>query len=161
MFEINLCPSSWWCHPIISSSVVPFSSCLQSISIDYPILDIFQGSHIPVFSSFHGWILFYHRDRPHFAHVFISWWTFGLFFFLSTVNNAARNMCVQTFMWTCFHSSWVLNPGVEALACVVTLFTILRNHQTVFQSDCTICLPTSSMNNGSHFPTSSLTRLSE
>ena len=26
----NPCPSSWWCHPIISSSVIPFSSCLQS-----------------------------------------------------------------------------------------------------------------------------------
>ena len=26
----NPCPSSWWCHPTISSSVVPFSSCLQS-----------------------------------------------------------------------------------------------------------------------------------
>ena len=26
----NSCPSSWWCHPIITSSVVPFSSCLQS-----------------------------------------------------------------------------------------------------------------------------------
>ena len=26
----NICPSSWWCHPTISSSVVPFSSCLQS-----------------------------------------------------------------------------------------------------------------------------------
>ena len=24
------CPSSWWCPPTISSSVVPFSSCLQS-----------------------------------------------------------------------------------------------------------------------------------
>ena len=24
----NTCPSSWWCHPTISSSVVPFSSCL-------------------------------------------------------------------------------------------------------------------------------------
>ena len=24
------CPSSQWCHPTISSSVVPFSSCLQS-----------------------------------------------------------------------------------------------------------------------------------
>ena len=24
------CPSSWWCHPAISSSVVPFSSCPQS-----------------------------------------------------------------------------------------------------------------------------------
>ena len=26
----NSCASSWWCHPAISSSVVPFSSCLQS-----------------------------------------------------------------------------------------------------------------------------------
>ena len=23
----NSCPSSWWCHPAISSSVIPFSSC--------------------------------------------------------------------------------------------------------------------------------------
>ena len=27
----NLCPSSWWCHPAISSSVTPFSSCPQSL----------------------------------------------------------------------------------------------------------------------------------
>ena len=26
----NSCPLSWWCHPAISSSVVPFSSRLQS-----------------------------------------------------------------------------------------------------------------------------------
>ena len=26
----NLCPSCRWCHPTVSSSVVPFSSCLQS-----------------------------------------------------------------------------------------------------------------------------------
>ena len=26
----NSCLSSWWCHPTISSSVTPFSSCLQS-----------------------------------------------------------------------------------------------------------------------------------
>ena len=26
----NSWPSSWWCHPTISSSVVPFSSCPQS-----------------------------------------------------------------------------------------------------------------------------------
>ena len=26
----NSCSSSWWCHPTISSSVVPFFSCLQS-----------------------------------------------------------------------------------------------------------------------------------
>ena len=26
----NSCPSSWWYHPTISTSVIPFSSCLQS-----------------------------------------------------------------------------------------------------------------------------------
>ena len=28
----NSCPSSWWCHPTISSSVILFSSCLQSFT---------------------------------------------------------------------------------------------------------------------------------
>ena len=28
----NSCPSRRWCHPTLSSSVVPFSSCLQSFS---------------------------------------------------------------------------------------------------------------------------------
>ena len=34
----NSCPSSWWCHATISSSVVPFSSCLQS----FPAWGLFQ-----------------------------------------------------------------------------------------------------------------------
>ena len=29
----NSCPSSQWCHPAISSSVIPFSSCLQWVSV--------------------------------------------------------------------------------------------------------------------------------
>ena len=29
---LNSCPLSQWCHPTISFSVVPFSSCLQSFS---------------------------------------------------------------------------------------------------------------------------------
>ena len=35
----NSCPLSQWCHPTISSSVVPFSSCLQSFpaSGSFPI----------------------------------------------------------------------------------------------------------------------------
>ena len=28
----NSCPLTWWCHPIISSSDVPFSTCPQSFS---------------------------------------------------------------------------------------------------------------------------------
>ena len=30
--DSNSCLLSWWCHPAISSSVVPFSSCCQSFS---------------------------------------------------------------------------------------------------------------------------------
>ena len=37
----NSCPLSWWCHPTISSSVIPFSSCLQS----FPTSGSFQMSH--------------------------------------------------------------------------------------------------------------------
>ena len=33
---LNLCPSSRWCHPTIASSVVPFSSCLQSFPVSWP-----------------------------------------------------------------------------------------------------------------------------
>ena len=37
----NSCPLSQWCHPTISSSVIPFSSCLQS----FPASGSFQLSH--------------------------------------------------------------------------------------------------------------------
>ena len=36
----NSCPSSWWCYPTISSSVVPWSSCPQS----FPASGSFQRS---------------------------------------------------------------------------------------------------------------------
>ena len=32
------CPLRWWCHPAISSSVIPFSSCLQSFPASGPFL---------------------------------------------------------------------------------------------------------------------------
>ena len=41
----NLCPSSWWCHPTISFSVVPFSFCLQSFpaSGSFPMSQFFTS----------------------------------------------------------------------------------------------------------------------
>ena len=40
----NSCPSSQWCHPAISSSVIPFSSCTQSLpaSGSYPMSQLFS-----------------------------------------------------------------------------------------------------------------------
>ena len=41
----DLCPSSQWCHPTISSSVIPFSSCLQSFlgSGSFPMSQFFTS----------------------------------------------------------------------------------------------------------------------
>ena len=40
----NSCPLSGWCHPTISSSVVPFSSCSQSLpaSESFPMSQLFS-----------------------------------------------------------------------------------------------------------------------
>ena len=42
----NSCPLNRWCHPTISSSVVPFSSCLQSfpVSGSFPMSQFFTSS---------------------------------------------------------------------------------------------------------------------
>ena len=51
----NSCPSSRWCHPAISSSVVPFSSCPQSLpaSQSFPMSQLFPwgGQSIGVAAS--------------------------------------------------------------------------------------------------------------
>ena len=41
----NSCPLSQWCHPTISSSVIPFSSCLQSFpeSGSFPMSQLFTS----------------------------------------------------------------------------------------------------------------------
>ena len=55
----NSCPSSRWCHPTISSSVIPFSSCLQSFpaSGSFPRSQFFSsgGQSIGVLAS--AWVL--------------------------------------------------------------------------------------------------------
>ena len=51
----NPCPLSQWCHPTISSSVIPFSSCLQSFpaSGSFPMSQLFAsgGQSIGVLAS--------------------------------------------------------------------------------------------------------------
>ena len=52
------CPSSWWCHPAVSSSVVPFSSCPQSLpaSESFPMSQLFawggQNTGVSALPSF-------------------------------------------------------------------------------------------------------------
>ena len=54
----NSCPLSQWCHPTISSSVIPFSSCLQSFpaSGSFPVSQFFAlgGQSIGMSASSSG-----------------------------------------------------------------------------------------------------------
>ena len=51
----NLCPSSQWCHPAISSSIIPLSSCILSfpVSGSFPMNQLFTsgGQSIGVSAS--------------------------------------------------------------------------------------------------------------
>ena len=63
----NSCPSSQWCHPTISSSVIPFSSHLQSLPASgsfpmswfmaYPILFFMASDFTSITSHIHNWAL--------------------------------------------------------------------------------------------------------
>ena len=54
----NSCALSWWCHPAISSSVDPFSSCPQSLpaSDSFPMSQLFtwggQSTGVSAIASF-------------------------------------------------------------------------------------------------------------
>jgi len=52
---LKSCPSHWWCHPTISSTAIPFSSCLQSFpaSVSFPMSPFFPkgGQSIGVSAS--------------------------------------------------------------------------------------------------------------
>ena len=60
------CPSSQWCHPAISSSVVPFSSCPHSLpaSETSPVSQLFawggQSTGVSALASFHHYLTLYY-----------------------------------------------------------------------------------------------------
>ena len=58
----NSCPSSRWCHPAISSSVITFSSCLQS----RPASESFPMSQLFAWDGNAMW----RESRPHLHNIF-------------------------------------------------------------------------------------------
>ena len=64
----NSCPSSRWCHPAISRSVVPFSSCPQSLppSESFPMSQLFtscgQSIGVSASTSVHPGLISFRMD---------------------------------------------------------------------------------------------------
>lgn len=59
------------------------------------------------------------------------------FHILALVNNAAMNLCVQVFMWTCVFTSLMYIPRTAGLYSN-SMFNYLGNCQTIWQRMCTI-----------------------
>ena len=110
----NPCPSSWWCHPTISSSVVPFSSHFQSCpaSGSFSVSPFFAsgGQSIGVSAStsvlpmntqdwpplgWTGWILLQSK---------------GLSGVFSNTTVQKHQFCAQLSLWpnSHIHISWIL-----------------------------------------------------
>ena len=86
----NSCPLNQWCHPTISSSVILFSSCLQSFlaSESFPVSRLFtsDGQNIEVSASASvlqmniqdefplGWTGWMHKVK---ACKILSWWAWS------------------------------------------------------------------------------------
>ena len=79
----NSCPLNQWCHPTISSSVVPFSSCLQSFpaSRAFPMCQLFasggqsigaspSASVLPMNNQ--GWFLGFQGDAISLCELFMT-----------------------------------------------------------------------------------------
>ena len=122
----NLCPWSQWCHPAISSSVVPFSSSLQPFpaSGSFPVSQLFTsgGQSIGASASVNDsdlWIpLYFMSLDPTVLYVFGSHCT------LCVIFSSEQNFTVWTFLLFSFlwrpsqakliflaYSQWPTNPS--------------------------------------------------
>ena len=85
----NSCPLSWWCHPTISSSVIPFSSCLQSFipSGSFPVSRLFASGGQSIGASASASVL------PKGIH---SWFLLGLTGLISLLSKGLSRVFSNT-----------------------------------------------------------------
>ena len=121
----NLCQLSRWCHPAISSSVIPFSSCPQSLpaSESFPVSQLFAwgGQSIGV-SALASFLPKNTQDWSPLE------WTGGISLqskvlpqILAVMDKAVINICVQVFVGKRFQpicvkkyqGEWLLNHIVR------------------------------------------------
>ena len=109
-FYSNSCPLSQWCHPTISSSVIPFSSCLQSS----PASESFQKSQL--FTS-GGQITGVSASTSVFPRNIQDWFPLGLTGWLSLQSKGLSrvfcNTTVQKNQFFCAQLSLQSNSNIH------------------------------------------------
>ena len=85
----NSCPLSQWCHPTISSSVVPFSSCLKSFpaSESFPMSRCFASDGQSIGASASASVLPMNNQ---------GWFSLGLTGLISWLSKELSRVCSST-----------------------------------------------------------------
>ena len=98
----NSCPWSQWCHPTISSSVIPFSSCLQSFpaSGSFPISWLFASGSQSIGASTSPSVLLMNIQ---------DWFPLGL---TGLISLQAKGLCIEPLyhLFSCLNM-WHLLPA--------------------------------------------------
>ena len=86
------CPLSWWCHPTISSSVVPFSSCLQSFpaSVSFQMSQFFSSGGQSVGVSVSASVL---------PMNILGWFPLGLTSLIFMLSKRLSRLFFRTTVW--------------------------------------------------------------
>ena len=98
----NSCPLSQWCHPTISSSVVPFSSCPQSFpaSMSFQMSQPFASSGQSIGVSASASVLLMNIQ---------DWFPLGLTGLISTIVQRHQFFDAQPSLWSNSHiRTWLL-----------------------------------------------------
>ena len=93
----NSCPLSQWCHPTISSSVTPFSSCPQSFpaSGSFPMSQLFASSGQSIRAQSFQWIF---RVDFLWDWLVVREWPYVLYIILSSCS-PSKNSQKQKGVW--------------------------------------------------------------
>ena len=133
----NSCPSSRWCHPTISFSIAPFSSCLQSFpaSESFPMSWLFTSGDQSIGASALASVLLMNIQNsfPSGLTGCISWKSRGLSrAFSNTTVQKHQFFSTQPSLWSNFHiHTWLLEKRVFTIETFVDkvislfFFTIL------------------------------------
>lgn len=91
-------------------------------------------------------IMLHLMARPHFVYPFINWQKSGCFHFGAITNDAAMNVCIQVFVWTCGSLLLVMYLGVRLLGHMKTLyFTLLETNKLFLGVVTPFCIPTNNV----------------
>ena len=104
----NSCPLSCWCHPTISSSVIPFSSCLQSFpsSGSFPMSQFFTSGGQNIGASASASVL------PMNIQDWFSWGLTGLISLQSKGSKALTLWCLAFFMVQLSHPYMTIGKAI-------------------------------------------------